>query len=96
MIEVEKLCVSLNDREILVDISFTLNNGNNLVILGRSGSGKTVLIKTLLGIYFPVSGSVVIDGIDIHRSSEDQRKTSKKRFAMVFQNAALLDYDKAA
>ncbi len=42
MIEVEKLCVSLNDREILVDISFTLNNGNNLVILGRSGSGKTV------------------------------------------------------
>ena len=91
MIEVDKLCVSLNNREILADISFSLDNGNNLVILGRSGSGKTVLIKTLLGIYFPVSGSVIIDGIDIHRSTEEQRKATKKRFAMVFQNAALLD-----
>ncbi|HQC32059.1 MAG TPA: ATP-binding cassette domain-containing protein [Candidatus Cloacimonas sp.] len=91
MIEVDKLCVSLNNREILADISFSLDNGNNLVILGRSGSGKTVLIKTLLGIYSPVSGSVIIDGIDIHRSTEEQRKATKKRFAMVFQNAALLD-----
>ncbi|MEN6444550.1 MAG: ATP-binding cassette domain-containing protein [Candidatus Cloacimonas sp.] len=91
MIEVNNLNVSLNNREILSDISFRLDNGNNLIILGRSGCGKTVLIKTLLGIYSPVSGSVIIDGTDIHRAADEQRKATKKRFAMVFQNAALLD-----
>ena len=91
MIEVNKLYVSLNEREILCNISFKLEDNNNLVILGRSGSGKTVLIKTLLGIYHPASGSVIIDGIDIHRADEEQRKATKKRFAMVFQNSALLD-----
>ena len=91
MIDVNELCVSLNDNDILKDISFKLHKENNLVILGRSGSGKTVLIKTLLGIYFPVSGKVIIDGVDIHRANEEQRRATKKRFAMVFQNAALLD-----
>ncbi len=62
MIEVNKLYVSLNEREILSNINFKLEDSNNLVILGRSGSGKTVLIKTLLGIYYPASGNVIIDG----------------------------------
>ena len=91
MIEVNKLYVSLNEREILSNINFKLEDSNNLVILGRSGSGKTVLIKTLLGIYYPASGNVIIDGIDIHRADEEQQKATKKRFAMVFQNSALLD-----
>ncbi|MDD4309443.1 MAG: ATP-binding cassette domain-containing protein [Candidatus Cloacimonetes bacterium] len=91
MIVVKDLCVSLNQRLILSDVSFNLNDGHNLVILGRSGSGKTVLIKSLLGIYEPDSGSVTIDGIDVHSGSVAQKQELKKRFAMVFQNAALLD-----
>lgn len=91
MIVVKELCLSLNGRLILDNISFTLADGQNLVILGRSGSGKTVLIKCLLGIYTPDSGSVLIDGVDVHRGDSKARQELKKRFAMVFQNAALLD-----
>ncbi|MDY0152583.1 MAG: ATP-binding cassette domain-containing protein [Candidatus Cloacimonas sp.] len=91
MIQVKDLCVSLNGKQILKDISFDLQEGQNLAILGRSGSGKTVLIKSLLGIYMPDSGEVIIDGIDIHRGDQKACQDLKMRFAMVFQNAALLD-----
>ena len=91
MISVQNLCVSLNNRQILSDVSFELLDGHNLVILGRSGSGKTVLIKSLLGIYSPDAGTVIIDGVDVHRGSSTAKQSLKKRFAMVFQNAALLD-----
>jgi len=91
MIAVNNLRVSLNNREILKGIDFELENGRNLVILGRSGCGKTVLIKTILGIYSPCHGSVVIDGLDVHRADKNDQLALKKRIAMVFQNAALLD-----
>lgn len=91
MIKVENLFVTLNNQEILKDISFILENGHNLVVLGRSGCGKTVLIKTLLGIYNPAQGTVTIDDLDVHHSVKQERLALKKRFAMVFQNAALLD-----
>ena len=91
MIEVSRLSVSLGDQNILDNINFVLPDTHNLAILGRSGSGKTVLIKTLLGIYTPDSGDVIIDGINVHSALPVERKALKKRFAMVFQNAALLD-----
>jgi len=91
MIEVSRLSISLGDQNILDNISFVLPDTHNLAILGRSGSGKTVLIKTLLGIYSPDSGNVIIDGINVHSALSVERKALKKRFAMVFQNAALLD-----
>jgi len=91
MISVFQLSVSLGGQNILNNISFVLPDKHNMVILGRSGSGKTVLIKTLLGIYTPDSGEVIIDGTDVHSSLAEDRKELKKRFAMVFQNAALLD-----
>lgn len=91
MIEVVDLCLSFAGRPILQDISFKLENGENLIILGRSGSGKTVLIKTLMGFNTPDSGSVRVDGTDIYADTNPSHKVLNHNFAMVFQNAALLD-----
>jgi phospholipid/cholesterol/gamma-HCH transport system ATP-binding protein len=91
MIDVKGLSVNLGGKSILQNISFSLAKHENLVILGRSGCGKTVLIKTLLGIYRPCSGEVWINGIDLYDCSLDQDKQLRQRIAMVFQNAALLD-----
>jgi len=91
MIEVIDLSYSLSAKPILKNVSFKLDTGENLVILGRSGSGKTMLIKCLFGIISPDSGSVLIDGLDVHKCEKQARLELHKRFAMVFQNAALLD-----
>jgi phospholipid/cholesterol/gamma-HCH transport system ATP-binding protein len=91
MIAVKGLKISLGGREILHGIDFILPFGENLVILGKSGSGKTVLIKSLLGIHPPDEGSIIIDGVDIYGCSKDELNSLRKRFAMVFQQAALLD-----
>lgn len=91
MIEVTDLNLSLSGRPVLQQISFRLENGENLIILGRSGSGKTVLIKTLMGFNSPDSGSVLVDGKDIYADTNPSHAGQKHEFAMVFQNAALLD-----
>jgi phospholipid/cholesterol/gamma-HCH transport system ATP-binding protein len=80
----------MDGATILRGIDFTLENDHNLVVIGRSGSGKTMLIKTIMGFYNPSSGSVVVDDIDVYDSDPSEPGTGN-RFAMVFQNAALLD-----
>ncbi len=91
MIKVDKLSLSLKSSLILDDISFELPDRKSLIILGRSGSGKTVLIKTIIGLFKPDSGSVLIDGTDMLASSQKTVKALQDKFAIVFQNAALLD-----
>lgn len=83
--------LSLAGQEILKGIDFVLPFSENLVILGRSGSGKTVLIKSLLGIYPPDEGSIIVDGCDLYDCTKAELDELKRRFAMVFQHAALLD-----
>lgn len=91
MIQVKDLRLSLGGKLILDGIDFCLPDKENLVILGRSGSGKTVFIKSLLGLYPPEKGNILIDGKDIYQSSRDEQTAIKNSFAMVFQHAALLD-----
>ncbi len=91
MIAVKNLCLNLSGRPILQDISFRLEERQNLIILGRSGSGKTVLIKTLMGLNPPESGQVNVDGKDIYADTNPSHANQEHDFAMVFQNAALLD-----
>ncbi len=91
MIEVRNLQLSISGRPILADINFTLEDGHNLIILGRSGSGKTVLIKTLMGFFRPDKGSVVVDGKNVYDGKSLSAFDLEHDFAMVFQNSALLD-----
>ncbi len=91
MIQVSKLSLSIDGRAILRDIDFTLDEGHNLIILGRSGSGKTVLIKTLMGFFRPDAGRVLVDGRDVYAPHKLMDQMSQHNIAMVFQNAALLD-----
>ncbi len=91
MIEVENLNLSLAGQSILEDVSFRLEDGHNLIIVGRSGSGKTVLIKTLMGLFHPASGSIRVDGVDVHADDKELVSEVRRSFSMVFQNSALLD-----
>ncbi len=91
MIEVEHLHLNLSGQSLLQDVSFKLEDGQNLIIVGRSGSGKTVLIKTLMGFYHPDGGSVIVDGWDVYSAANDLDSVTRQGFAMVFQNSALLD-----
>ena len=91
MIRVKDLSIELSGKPILHNIDFSLEDGENLIILGRSGSGKTVLSKTLMGFYPPSSGSVMIDDWDVYARLDSKAAAPKKQFAIVFQNSALLD-----
>lgn len=91
MISVKNLQLSLGGQSILKGISFDLPDADNLVILGRSGSGKTVLMKSILGIFPPDEGDIVVDGINLYKAAKPDIEKVKQRFAMVFQHAALLD-----
>ncbi len=90
MIDVKDLDLSLSGKPVLEGISFTLEGRSPLAILGKSGSGKTVLIKTILGLFIPDGGFITIDGIDMLKDSAETFNIRNK-CAMVFQNSALLD-----
>lgn len=90
MIEVQNVSLSLQGSLILQDINFKLTDERNLIILGKSGSGKTVLMKTIMGLFKPDQGKVLIDGVDINGEPSYSEKI-RSNFAMVFQNSALLD-----
>ena len=79
------------DGEVLVDIKFTVNQGETLVILGESGSGKTTILKIILGLLKPTSGRVLVDGEEITQLQEDELMRVRRKIGMVFQEGALFD-----
>ena len=91
MIEVRDLYKSFGDQPILDGISFRIENGESVVIIGRSGGGKSVLLKHVIGLLQPDSGQVLIDGENIVGMNERQLLRVRRKFGMVFQGAALFD-----
>ena len=89
---VEQLRHVYRKGKVAVDgISFRVENGESIAIIGRSGGGKSVLLKHLIGLLKPDSGEVLIDGENIEPMNERQLLRVRLRFGMVFQGAALFD-----
>jgi phospholipid/cholesterol/gamma-HCH transport system ATP-binding protein len=91
MIEARNLQKSFGDQKVLDGVSFRIENGESVVIIGRSGGGKSVLLKHLIGLLQPDSGEVLIDGENIEQMNERQLLQVRRNFGMVFQGAALFD-----
>ena len=91
MIELLNISKSFNGKEILKDLSFIFEEGQTNLIIGQSGSGKTVLLKCLLGLHKPENGSILFDGNDIVDLSSKKLKRLRNQVGMVFQGGALFD-----
>jgi phospholipid/cholesterol/gamma-HCH transport system ATP-binding protein len=91
VIRVEHLYKSFNSEKVLNDISFELYHGENLVILGKSGMGKSVLLKCITGLIAPDKGDIVLLNQNFLNLDEDELNNLKKKIGFVFQGAALYD-----
>src|SRR6266478_5257818 len=91
MIEVSHLKKNFGSHVILDDVSFRVESGESIVIIGRSGGGKSVLLKHLIALLTPDAGQVLIDGEDICGLNERQLLRVRRKFGMLFQGAALFD-----
>lgn len=91
MIEVKQLYKSFEDKEVLHDINATFENGKTNLIIGQSGSGKTVLMKNLVGLLDPTSGEVLYDGRNFVTMSKREKIRMRREMGMIFQSAALFD-----
>ena len=91
MIEVRHLEKRFAGQTVLDDVSFQIENGESVAIIGRSGIGKSVLLKHLIGLLQPDKGEVLIDGENIVPMDERQLLRVRQKFGMLFQGAALFD-----
>ena len=91
MIEVINLRKSFGDTEILKGVSTTLETGKINLIIGQSGFGKTVFLKSLLNVFEPTSGSILFDGRDIMKMSAKEKRQLRSEIGTVFQGSALFD-----
>lgn len=89
--EIEHLKKSFGNNAVLKDISFKINKGENLAIFGKSGSGKSVLIKCLVGLIEPDEGKIVLLGKDISELNTEELNELRKKIGFLFQSAALYD-----
>jgi len=91
MIETRQLTKSFGSQKVLDGVNLRIENGQSVAIIGRSGGGKSVLLKHLIALLQPDSGDVLIDGESIVRMNERQLLRIREKFGMVFQGAALFD-----
>ena len=91
MIEVKGVTKSFDDKTILHSVDATFYTGKTNLIIGQSGSGKTVLMKSLVGLLRPEEGQILYDGRDLLQMSVDQTKKLREEIGMLFQGSALFD-----
>lgn len=91
MISIEHLSKSFSGLEVLRDISLSIQDEETIAVIGRSGSGKSVLMKHAVGLLTPDSGRVLVDGIDINQIRYRELQKLRRRFGMLFQGGALFD-----
>jgi len=87
----DNVSIAFNGRSVLKDVSFSVMRGETLCILGRSGVGKSVSLRLLMGFLMPDSGSIRVEGQEIAGLDEEGLRAIRKRITMVFQNGALFD-----
>ena len=91
MIEIKNLCKSFEDDIVLNNLNLTVADGETKVIIGRSGAGKSVLLKNIVGILKPDSGSIKVNGVEVTTLSEREYNKIRMQMGMVFQGGALFD-----
>ncbi|MSR64589.1 MAG: ABC transporter ATP-binding protein [Verrucomicrobiae bacterium] len=91
MIEISDLHKSYNGQAVLRGVNLHIKDGENLVVIGRSGGGKSVLLKHITGLIKPDSGKIVIDGTDMVPLNENQLVPFRRQMGLLFQSAALFD-----
>lgn len=91
MIQINSLYKSFEDKDVLVNINALFESGQTNLIIGQSGSGKTVLMKSIVGLLTPEKGEILYDGRDFLRMKKKEKKLLRKEMGMIFQSAALFD-----
>jgi phospholipid/cholesterol/gamma-HCH transport system ATP-binding protein len=91
MIKIIDINKSFNSKKVLNNTNLQIEKGRITVIIGRSGEGKSVLIKHIIGLLRPDSGEILLDGQDITKMTERELNEVRRRFGMLFQGAALFD-----
>ncbi len=91
MIEIRGLCKRFGKKVVLDGLDLTVPRGENMVVIGGSGTGKSVLLKCVVGLMRPDEGEIRIDGEDITRMAEEELVRVRRRFGMLFQASALFD-----
>ncbi len=91
MIKIKDLSKSFNTHKVLDKLNLTIDKGETKVVIGRSGCGKSVLLKHIVGILKPEQGSIFIDEVDITKLKERKLKSVRMKIGMVFQGGALFD-----
>src|ERR1700737_3480584 len=91
MIEVKDIRKSVGDKVVISGVSAVFQTGKCNLIIGTSGSGKTVLMKCLVGLFEPDSGEIIYDGQNFSEMNDEQRKELRQKIGMLFQGSALFD-----
>ena len=91
MIEIKNLSISFGEQKILQNIDLTIPENKITIVVGQSGTGKSVLMKCIEGLIEPDKGSIIIDEIDIFTLNKQELNETRKKMAMLFQGSALLD-----
>jgi phospholipid/cholesterol/gamma-HCH transport system ATP-binding protein len=91
MIEIKDVHKNFGENQVLRGVDLTIQKGETMVVIGRSGCGKSVLLKHIIGLLKPDRGNILVDGEDITSSNEGQLNKLRQKFGMLFQASALFD-----